>query len=241
MLFNFDVFPSLKFESGGGTTYCSRQPLMLMREGVGLSFEGGPVIADSYDGSAQSLAQIRENIERSDILGELVAADYRSSLLYVPLLEHDAQTAQALDYGRFNRAIEQLRVKYEGQGVHIHITGFAKIVGDLIDGLRLFSLFFAVAAAVSCAVLWIYTRCLRSTAVVLLCSSLAVLWLLGCCPSNRSSIMSWLAAIWPNHGRPRPWGQRVRIAARDIRLGRFSQTHRRFVSSVGGTAGQETM
>ena len=37
-------------------------------------FDGGPVIPDNYDGSADSLEQIRQNVERSGEVGRLVAA-----------------------------------------------------------------------------------------------------------------------------------------------------------------------
>ncbi|MCP8467547.1 MMPL family transporter [Pseudomonas sp. ZM23] len=143
--------------------------------------EGGPVIPDGYDGGAASLEALRRNVERSNEIGQLVAFDQRSSILYVPLLEKTPD-GQALDYTAFAQELERLRERFQGQGVDIHITGFAKVVGDLIDGLKQILLFFAAAIAITAAVLYWYTRCVRSTALVVICSLVAVIWQLGLLP-----------------------------------------------------------
>ena len=111
----------------------------------------------------------------------MVAFDQRSSIVYVPLL---AQTpdGQPLDYTSFAHELEQLRAKYQSQGVEIHITGFAKVVGDLIDGLKQILVFFGVAILITAAVLYWYTRCVRSTFLVVMCSLVAVVWQLGLLP-----------------------------------------------------------
>ncbi len=143
--------------------------------------DGGPVIPDDYDGSAKSLAQVRENVERSGEIGQLVAANYQSTIVFLPL--NDVVDGQRLDYHAFSSQLEALRTKYEAEGVHLHITGFSKLVGDLIDSLRQVLLFFAMAIAICTAVLYWYTRCLRSTLLVVLCSLVAVVWLLGMLPT----------------------------------------------------------
>ncbi|GLU42211.1 MMPL family transporter [Pseudomonas sp. NBRC 100443] len=143
--------------------------------------EGGPVIPDGYDGGAASLEALKRNVERSNEIGQLVAFDQRSSILYVPLLEKTPD-GQALGYTTFAHELEALRGKYQARGVDIHITGFAKVVGDLIDGLKQILLFFAAAIAITAAVLYWYTRCVRSTALVVLCSLVAVVWQLGLLP-----------------------------------------------------------
>jgi predicted RND superfamily exporter protein len=143
--------------------------------------EGGPVIPDGYDGSATSLEQLRANIARSGEIGQLVALDAKSSVIYVPLLAHDAD-GRALDYAAFAQRIEALRTKYEGS-VHIHVTGFAKIVGDLIDGVRAVLGFFALAVAIATAAVYGYTRCVRSTLLVVAASLVAVVWQLGLLPA----------------------------------------------------------
>jgi predicted RND superfamily exporter protein len=144
--------------------------------------DGGPVIGDTYDGSATAMQQLRANVERSGEIGQLIAADYRSSVIVVPLMERDEKSGEPLDYGDFSERLEKLRVKYEGANISIHVTGFAKVVGDLIEGLRQVLLFFALAIGICTVILYWYTRCLRSTLLVVTCSLVAVVILLGLLP-----------------------------------------------------------
>jgi predicted RND superfamily exporter protein len=145
--------------------------------------DGGPVVPDDYDGSPESLAQVRLNVERSGEIGQLVAANYKSSIVLVPLQDKVAETGARIDYHELSQRIEALRTKYESDKIAIHVTGFAKVVGDLIEGLQQVLLFFAAAIAICTAVLFWYTRCWRSTLLVVLCSMIAVLWLLGLLPT----------------------------------------------------------
>jgi predicted RND superfamily exporter protein len=141
--------------------------------------DGNTVMGDGYDGSPAALAEVRANVERSGEIGQIVAADFQSSILFVPLLDKDPRTGAALDYGELSRRIEGLRAKYESDHVRIHVTGFAKVAGDLIDGLRQMLGFFALALAITTGVLYGYTRCVRSTLLVVACSLIAVAWHFG--------------------------------------------------------------
>jgi len=143
--------------------------------------EGGPVIPDGYDGSPRSMQMLAANIARSGEVGQIVARDFQSSVIFVPLLSKDAE-GRALDYAVLSRQLEALRTKYEAEGVRVHITGFAKIVGDLIDGVRSMLLFFAIAVVVCTAAVGWYTRCPRSTLLVVTASLVAVVWQLGLLP-----------------------------------------------------------
>ncbi|MGR6805468.1 efflux RND transporter permease subunit [Sphaerotilus natans] len=143
--------------------------------------EGGPVIPDGYDGSAAKLQQLQANVSRSGEVGQLVARDARSSVVFVPLLAQDAE-GRAIDYARLSAQLETLRGKYEAEGVRVHITGFAKVMGDLIEGVRAVLGFFALAVAIATAMVYGYTRCVRSTALVVLASLVAVVWQLGLLP-----------------------------------------------------------
>jgi len=144
--------------------------------------DGGPVIPDDYDGSVDSIDKVRVNTQRSGEVGLLVAANYKSSIVLVPLQDTIVETGQRIDYADLSQKLETLRTKYETPTLKIHINGFAKVVGDLISGLQQVLLFFAAAIAVCTAVLYWYTRCLRSTLLVVLCSMVAVVWLLGLLP-----------------------------------------------------------
>jgi predicted RND superfamily exporter protein len=145
-------------------------------------FEGGPVIPDDYDGTPAKLAQVRLNIERSGEVGQLVAMDFQSSALIVPLIGRDPDTGHELDYAALSQKLEALRARYADAGVNIRITGFAKVVGDLIGGMAQVLVFFALAAAICALIVYWYTRCVRSTALVILCSVVAVAWQVGLLP-----------------------------------------------------------
>jgi predicted RND superfamily exporter protein len=144
--------------------------------------EGGPVIPDGYKGSPEDLQRLAANIARSGEIGQIVALDAKSSVVYVPLLASDAE-GRALDYRALAQSLEKLRGQYEAEGVTVHITGFAKIVGDLIDGVRAVLGFFALAVAIAAAFVFGFTRCLRSTLLVVASSLVAVVWQLGLLPT----------------------------------------------------------
>ncbi len=148
-------------------------------------FRGGPVMPDNYDGSAAVTEQLRGNIARSGLVGSLVGNNFKSSMIVVPLLDKDPKSGQRIDYRTLSQGIESIRAKYEVSGdgnapaVRMHVIGFAKLVGDLIEGLLRVALYFGFAAIVAAAIIYYYTRCVRSTALVLACSLVAVLWQLG--------------------------------------------------------------
>ena len=143
--------------------------------------EGGPVIPDGFDGTPAKLQQLAANVARSGEIGQTVARDAASTVVFVPLLAKDGE-GRALDYAAFSQRLEALRTKYEAEGVVLHITGFAKIVGDLIDGVRAVLVFFALAVAIAAAMVFWFTRCGRSTLLVVTASLVAVVWQLGLLP-----------------------------------------------------------
>ncbi|CAN7312939.1 MMPL family transporter [Pseudomonas sp. LjRoot71] len=157
-------------------------------------FRGGPVMPDSYDGSSKGAEQLRQNIARSGIVGSLVGNNFKSSMIFVPLLDKDPVSGQSIDYHAFSRLLEEkLRNRFEYAGdarmhsadqegsgkIKIRVIGFAKLVGDLIDGLVQVMMYFGVAALIATAIIYAYTRCLRSTSLVVACSVVAVVWQLG--------------------------------------------------------------
>ncbi|MBF6024121.1 MMPL family transporter [Lysobacter niastensis] len=145
-------------------------------------FVGGPVMPDNYDGTPASVDALKLNIRRANIVGNLVANNFRSSMVFVPVLERNPETGARLDYQAFSQRLEKVRTKYEKASngkVRIHVIGFAKLVGDLIDGLVKVASFFLAAALIAALIIFLYTRCLRSTLLVVACSVVAVAWQLG--------------------------------------------------------------
>jgi predicted RND superfamily exporter protein len=143
-------------------------------------FRGGAVIPNAYDGSERSLDQLRANILRSGQVGRLVANNFRSAAIIAPLTDINPETGEKLDYRDFSRSIEKLvRDKYQNDKISIHVTGFAKVVGDLIEGATLVALFFGVALVTTLVLLSVYSRCVYATLVPITCSTVAVVWQLG--------------------------------------------------------------
>ncbi|WP_409524475.1 efflux RND transporter permease subunit [Nitrincola sp. MINF-07-Sa-05] len=144
--------------------------------------DGGPVIPNDYDASTQAVEQVRVNVARSREVGQLVGLDHKSSIVFMPLLATDAE-GRPIDYAALSERLEDLRDKYQSDSIHIHVTGFAKVAGDLIEGLHGVVAFFAVAIALAGAVLFAYSRCVRSTLLVVTCSLIAVVWQFGLLPT----------------------------------------------------------
>ncbi|HEX4233355.1 MAG TPA: MMPL family transporter [Caldimonas sp.] len=143
-------------------------------------FRGGPVMPDNYDGSPAATEALRANIARAGIVGSLVGNDFKSTMLVVPLLDTDPATGKPIDVRALSHSLDQLRERVEADGhAKVHVIGFAKLAGDLIDGLVQVAMYFGLAALIAAAIIWLYTRCVRSTALVLACSLIAVVWELG--------------------------------------------------------------
>jgi uncharacterized protein len=154
-------------------------PVVRWAEVTETGFQGGPVMPDDYDGSPQGIAKLRQNVARAGIVGSLIGDDLRSSTVFLPLLDHYADSGKPLDARALHDALEQIRHDYARDGIEIHVIGFAQLVGDLIQGLLQVALYFAAAAALATAAIYAYTRCVRSTALVVGCSLTAVVWQLG--------------------------------------------------------------
>jgi len=142
-------------------------------------FLGGPVMPRTYDGTEESIAELKANVAAGNLVGSLVANNQRSSLIFVPLLDSNPSTGEALDYAAFVHELDAKVRSKQSDSIRIHIDGFAQLMGDLINGLFQVMTYFALAAALAAFIIYYYTRCPRSTLLVLGCSLVAVIWQLG--------------------------------------------------------------
>ncbi|WP_446731557.1 efflux RND transporter permease subunit [Pseudomonas sp. OTU5201] len=166
-------------------------PIVRWTEITEEGYKGGPVMPFDYDGSADSIKKFKLNAIRANLRGNLIGTDYKSSMIMVPLLDKVAETGEDLDYKTLSDALErEIRGPIENpvagsenaqlKGVYkIHIIGFAKLTGDLIDGLTQVLLFFGLSALIATAIIFLYTRDLRSTLLLVLTALCGVIWLLG--------------------------------------------------------------
>jgi hypothetical protein len=142
-------------------------------------YRGGPVMPDGFDGSTDAMNQLKANIARAGLVGSIIADDFRSSAIVVPLMDLNSETRQPLDYAAFSKALESKVRALETPHTRIHIVGFAKLVGDLIEGLGQVMMFFGVSVVVATLFVYAFTRDLRSTLLLVVVSVLGVMWLLG--------------------------------------------------------------
>ncbi|MEE3190445.1 MAG: MMPL family transporter [Pseudomonadota bacterium] len=143
-------------------------------------FQGGPVIPSTYDGSPDSLEQVRQNVLKSGQVGRLVANNFESSIINVPLVEYNPDTGEKLSYATFSADLEEkIRNKYGSDQYRIYITGTPKKLGDLLEGAQSIALFFLAAMVMTAILLYLYSRCIRGTIVPIVASLIAVVWQLG--------------------------------------------------------------
>ena len=145
-------------------------------------FAGEVVIPSRFEADAEGLAKVRANVARSGEIGRLVANDLKAALVRADLLETDPSSGKKLDYAEVSKKLEEIRAKYTSDKIEINIIGFAKIVGEVMDGLFTVVAFFGIAFVVTAVLLFVYTRSLKLTIVALFVALLPVVWLLGILP-----------------------------------------------------------
>jgi len=150
-------------------------------------FDGGPVANRPSYSSEEDLDELRANVLKSGEIGRLVGNNFKSTIIDVPLQEaypnpdNQSELIQ-LDYGDFSRQLEEkIRQHFEAENsnIKVHIVGFAKKVGDLIEGIIKVVMFFGAALLITFVLLMMFTRCIKSSLTTLACSVIAVVWQLG--------------------------------------------------------------
>ena len=143
-------------------------------------FQGGPVIPANYDGSPASIEQVRHNILKSGQVGRLVANDFSSTVINVPLVDLNPETGEKLSYQALSHQLEdRIRDQYSSDKIRIYITGTPKKLGDLLDGAVSIGYFFLAAMLMTAVLLYLYSRCPKGTLVPIIASLIAVVWQLG--------------------------------------------------------------
>ncbi|MFJ4457159.1 RND family transporter [Pseudomonas sp. NPDC089392] len=145
-------------------------------------FYGDVVVPPRFNGSAADLAQVRSNAAASGQIGRLIANDLKSAMVRADLQDTDPQTGKPVDYVEVAKRLEALRDKYASADIEISIVGFAKLVGDVVEGLNTVIGFFVIAFVITALLLWLYARSWRLTLVALVVALLPVVWLLGLLP-----------------------------------------------------------
>ncbi len=122
---------------------------------------------------------MRSNVAKSGQIGRLVSTDLKSAMVRADLLEVDPQTGKHLDYSTVAQKLEAIRAQFGSDNIEINIVGFAKVLGDVMDGLTTVIGFFGLAFLITAVLLWLYSRSVNLTVLALLVALLPVVWLLG--------------------------------------------------------------
>jgi predicted RND superfamily exporter protein len=119
---------------------------------------------------------------KSGQVGRLVADNFKSTIVYASLFETNPETGEPLDYKQLSLELEEkIRDKYRAKNpnIDVHIIGFAKKIGDLIEGISSILMFALITMGLTLTFLFAYSRCFIGTIVPVLTSIIAVVWQLG--------------------------------------------------------------
>lgn len=145
-------------------------------------FMGNVVIPSKFIADENGLAQVRSNVNKSGQIGNLVANDLKSAMVQAELLETDPETGLKTDYAAVAAHLENIRTQLSSEGIEIQIIGFAKKMGDVMNGLVTVVMFFLIAFVITMLLLWVYSRSLKLTMLAIAVALLPVIWLLGILP-----------------------------------------------------------
>lgn len=141
---------------------------------------GGAVIPADFQPTPEGFRQVRENIIKSNRVGQLVANDFSAAIISAQLQEIDPATGRKLDYQKVAAALEsRVRDRFASEETSVHIIGFAKVMGDIAEGARGVALFFLVALAITTLLVWEFAGRWKLAAALLVCSLTAVIWQIG--------------------------------------------------------------
>ncbi len=143
-------------------------------------FAGGNVIPAEYQPTPEMFEIVRGNVGKGGHVGRFTTKNQRGAMIYAELLEVDPVTGEKLDYQKVATQLENdIRGKYQDAEISIHILGFAKVVGDVIDATLEVIGFFILTLIMTMILLWLYVGNFKLAALPLICSVTAVLWEFG--------------------------------------------------------------
>lgn len=174
--------------------------------------------------NAEAVAKIAQATSQGGYIGTLVSRDQTSAMVIAELSEVGTD-GRPLDYVDYNRALEDLRAKFEDDKFEIQIIGFAKQVGDIADGARGVIVFCGIALLLTAAAVYWYCRSVTLTLLPVACSLASLVWqfgtlhLLGYGLDPLAVLVPFLVfAIGVSHGV-----QQINFIVREISQGRSTE------------------
>lgn len=157
-------------------------PNVRYNEVVEEGFKSGNLVPADFSGTPEQMELVKKNILKSDWVGRIVSADMTATMVVATLMDRDGETGDRLDLREIGAKLEEIRAKYEGDKVSVHIIGFAKSSADIAQGASSVLVFFVVAFVVTALLLYWYSGSLMLTSWALVAASIPVVWLLGILP-----------------------------------------------------------
>jgi uncharacterized protein len=149
-------------------------------------FAGGNVIpqeftpnAEGFTGTQNQFDTIKSNAVKANAVGRFVARDFSGAMIWAELVPEGGAGQAKLDYQNVAKQLEDLRQKYESDGVTVHVIGFAKMVGDIADGARSVMVFFLATIAFTWLLLYLYSTSVKLASLTVFSALIAVIWMLG--------------------------------------------------------------
>ena len=141
--------------------------------------EAGNVIPADFTPTAANMARVRDNIRKAGIIGRLVANDFSGALVSAIVLDQDAQ-GNPVDPIKVAHELElKVRQGIQGHGIDVRMIGFAKVMGDIADGVGSVVMFAVITLVLTLLAVRLYCQSWRVAFVPVLCSVVAVIWQLG--------------------------------------------------------------
>jgi predicted RND superfamily exporter protein len=141
--------------------------------------EAGNVVPADFTPTPENMVLVRDNIRKAGIIGRLVANDFSGALVSAIVLDSDAQ-GQRVDPIRVAHELQRrVRQPLQGDGIDVHIIGFAQVVGDIADGATAVLMFALITLVLTLLAVRIYCQSWRVAFIPVLCSVVAVIWQLG--------------------------------------------------------------
>jgi predicted RND superfamily exporter protein len=143
-------------------------------------FSGGNVIPAEYAPTPEMFELVRSNVGKAGIIGRYTTRDQRGAMIFAELLEVDPVSGEKLNYeDAANKLENDIRGKYQDADIDIHILGFAKVVGDVIEATIEVVMFFVLTLVMTFVLLYFYIGSVRLAWLPLACSIVAVIWEFG--------------------------------------------------------------
>ncbi len=154
-------------------------PNVRYTEAIEDGIAAGDVIPSDFQPTEEMFARVRQNVIKSGVVGRLVTDDFQGAMVVLPLLEHDPSTGERLDYVMVSERLEDIRAEYQTEDISIHIIGFAKVVGDVVEATGEVVIFFIITLLITALLLYVYSGSWLLTALPLTTSLVAVVWQFG--------------------------------------------------------------